>query len=184
MTSHLLEAIDVVGPERAFRAALDAARHAAETFAFEDVIAIVGRATAMIGPASVDRRLRAEGLVLAGEPHMRTGSNAEGRAATVEAAAIAKSLADGVLLARAALASGAEIAVAHVDGTLMTLLGDALELLPETEAALRHRSSLAWPARSSPMERCGRSRAEARSLVSRPSVLSKKGLGPRSSSSG
>src|SRR5690606_20455314 len=63
IAAHLLEAIDVVGPERAFRASLDAARHAAEAFAFEDVIAIVGRATATVGSALADRRLRAEGLV-------------------------------------------------------------------------------------------------------------------------
>jgi hypothetical protein len=139
IATHLLDALEAVGSERAFRGSLDAARFAAQAFAFEDVIAIVEKAVAVVGPDRITPRHRAEGLVVIGEARMRTGAVEAGRAACNEAAAIARSIGDPKLLAAAALACGAEIAVAQVDGTLVTLLDDALRLLPAAELGLRAR---------------------------------------------
>src|SRR5690606_31231570 len=126
-------------PDRAVGGSLEAARRAAETFAFEDAAAIVERAFATVAAERMDPRLRAEGLIILGESYMRVGEPARGRTACVEAAAIARKLGDARLLAEAALACGAEITIARIDATLLLLLRDALEALPETELALRAR---------------------------------------------
>ncbi|HVH44022.1 MAG TPA: hypothetical protein VM925_16840, partial [Labilithrix sp.] len=139
IATHLLEAIDAVGPARAFRASLDAATRAAAAFAFEDAIAILDKALAVIGVPRIDAHLRAEALVVTGEARMRVGNTESGRSACTEAAAIARALGDSKLLAAAALACGAEITIAQIDRTLLTLLHDALAALPEDEVSLRAR---------------------------------------------
>lgn len=139
VASHLLDAVEAVGPERAFAASFDAARRAAETFAFEDVVAILTRAMSAIPKEQIAAHAWAEGLVLLGEAHVRVGDSERGRVACVEAGRIARQLGDPRLLAAAALALGAEITVAMIDNTLLALLRDALEALPSEEVALRAR---------------------------------------------
>jgi tetratricopeptide (TPR) repeat protein len=139
VATHLLDAIDTVGPARAFSGSLDAAKRAAAAFAFEDVIAILTRAMNAIPKEQMDPRARAEGLVLLGEAHVRVGEAEQGRVACVEAGRMARELGDAQLLAAAALACGAEITVALIDNTLLGLLRDALLALPESEIALRAR---------------------------------------------
>lgn len=139
IASHLLEALDAVGPDRAVRGSLDAARRAARMFAFDDAAGILTRAFDVVDATRIDPRGRAEALVLLGEAFMRTGEPGKGRIACVEAAAIARKLADPLLLADAALACGAEIAIARIDDTLIRLLREALDVVPEGELALRAR---------------------------------------------
>ncbi len=70
---------------------------------------------------------------------VRVGAGARGRALCLAAAERARALGDGVRLARAALAHGAELRIGVVDETLVALLGEALAALAEDERALRAR---------------------------------------------
>jgi hypothetical protein len=138
VAGHLIAAVSAVGAERAFAGALHAAARAMQTLAFEDAVAVLERAIAALGGA-VEQKELARGHVALGEAKIRAGAATAGREACVQAAAMARQLGDPLLLAQAGLAYGAEIIVAWVDPTLVSLLEEALATLPKGPSTLRAR---------------------------------------------
>ncbi|MCC7534989.1 MAG: AAA family ATPase [Deltaproteobacteria bacterium] len=135
---HLLAAVPVVGPERAHQACLRAARRALDALAFEDAASLLALGAERLGD-SIDARARAETLVLLGEARARAGEPDLARRACEEAALIAGELGDSVLLARAALALGAELRPGRVSTSLVALLERARDALPPESSPLRAR---------------------------------------------
>ena len=81
---------------------------------------------------------RGELLVGLGVAQARAGRTGEAQAAFREASDVAKQLGDARLLARATLGlAGIGVTILDVDEELAAQLADALELLPETDVALR-----------------------------------------------
>ena len=119
--------------DRAVHAAERAARAARERFAFADAAAGYERALGALSLTSQsDSRRRAELLIGFGEALVRDGQRSRAEDVCTAAADAAKALADGDLVARAALALGAEVTVGYVDWPLIKLLARALvELGPE-----------------------------------------------------
>jgi tetratricopeptide (TPR) repeat protein len=134
IANHLLEAASSVGAGRALQGAERAARRAMSTFAFEDAVAILEKALGVLDPID-DPRALADALTLLGEARVR--AHLDGSDACKRAAAVARRLGDGELLARAALALGAEITIATVSGLLVDLLSEALRMLPDAPSVLR-----------------------------------------------
>jgi hypothetical protein len=137
VATHLLAGSGAVGAERALAGAERAARRALSRFAFEDAAAIMQQALAALEPSLTDRRALCRAYILLGEARVRM--HADGRAACTRAAAIARELGDSVLIADAGLALGAEISIAVVSDTLVSLLEEALGGLPSEPSALRAR---------------------------------------------
>jgi tetratricopeptide (TPR) repeat protein len=137
IANHLLEAVSTVGAKRALDGSERAARRAMSTFAFEDAVAILEKALRVLEPID-DPRALARTLILLGEARAR--AHLDGSEACRRAAALARQLGDGELLARAALALGAEITIATVSGLLVELLREALGMLPEAPSVLRARA--------------------------------------------
>ncbi len=150
VAGHLLAAVETVGAQRAFEGAIAAARAAMQALAFEDVVVIVEKTLEALPPASISARDRATALSLLGEAKIRSGDRAAGKFACLEAAAIARTLADPDLLAGAALAYGAEIQIASVDPRFVELLLDTLRALPEANLAMRARISARLAAAEQP----------------------------------
>ena len=125
----------------AIEVTLRAARHCLDRFAFEDAQAHLSRArhAANQTPRTSPRvpGLRAEIEVLEGLSRIGLGEVDEGRAACAVAADLARSIDDGEILARAALAYGSVYRFANVDTQLVGLLEEALERLPPTDSTLR-----------------------------------------------
>lgn len=116
-----------------------AARHAAERFAYEEADAGFARALDLLDPALPGARARrAELLCERGWVLHRLGA-ATTRQTFLDAAAIARELRDGPLLARAAagFTRGREGGTEEPFAKEMELLSEALELLGEGEEALR-----------------------------------------------
>ena len=137
LAHHLLEA----GPDAAADAidhVIRAASHAADTFAFEDALAILERARAAIPPGPCEPTLRCRVMTALGEAKIRSGDGA-GRAACVEAAETARALGDAVLLAHAGLAYGTVFLMGGVDPILVAMLEEALAGLPSADTSLRAR---------------------------------------------
>jgi hypothetical protein len=134
---HLLE-----GGPTAADGAIDHATQAAEQalamLAYDDAIALLERARRAIPTGEREPALRARVLLALGEARIAAG-DAAGRTLCVDAAAIARELADAPLLARAALAYGAVLVMGTVDGTMVRLLEDALAGLGADHAPLRAR---------------------------------------------
>ncbi len=137
IANHLLDAVALVGSDAAFAGAQRAARRALSTFAYEDAAAILVKALARLEP-DIPPRALCEALILLGEARVRVFL--DGSEACTRAAALARQLDDPELLARAALALGAEISPARVSETLVALLRDALERLPPEPSSLRARA--------------------------------------------
>jgi hypothetical protein len=123
-----------VGPDGAGEAlaALErAAAQAEDRLAFADAAALHEEALGVLArSAPGDVRRRVELLIAQGQALVRGGERDRARAPCVTACQLAASLGDGVLRARAALAYGADVAVATVDPTLVRLLEEAREQLP------------------------------------------------------
>ena len=120
---HLLEARPLVDPALAARAALRAAEEATRRLAYEDAAELLERA----GDVEGDARLRAEVLLALGDARQRSGDAASADRCFVAAAAEARALGAGELLARAALgAAGLTVTVGPVRGEVRTLLEEAL----------------------------------------------------------
>jgi tetratricopeptide (TPR) repeat protein len=132
---HRLTALPVGEPGQAATAARQAADRAMAMLAFEDAALLLEQALAC--GAAHEARDRCEVELLAGLAHLRAGAAPRGRAACVSAAAEARRLGDGALMARAALAYGAELHLAQTDGTLVELLEEALSALPPGPSGLR-----------------------------------------------
>ncbi|WP_437724835.1 ATP-binding protein [Sorangium sp. So ce861] len=138
---HWLEA-GVASAPRAARAAERAARLATARLAFADAAALYERALASEALASpVDPARQGELLVAHVEALARAEQRASAEAACDRAVALARARGDGALLARAALALGAESRVGNVDREVARLLGEALALLPPGDSPLVARVS-------------------------------------------
>ena len=120
---HLLDARPLVDAATAARAALRAAEDAKRRLAYEDAAELLDRA----GDVEGDARLRTEVLLALGDARQRSGDAASADRCFVAAAAEARSLGDGELLARAALgAAGLTVTVGPVRHEVRSLLEEAL----------------------------------------------------------
>ena len=129
-------------PEGDAAAAAGAARRAADRamsmLAFEDAAVLLERAReALGGVPAPDRQALCELQLLEGMAWMRAGDPVRGRVACVAAADEARRSASGELLARAALGFGAELMLAQTDRKLVSLLEEALAILPAGPSGLR-----------------------------------------------
>jgi tetratricopeptide (TPR) repeat protein len=121
-------------------AAVRAAEGAARRVAFADAAELYERAIAALAIAAPnDARRRAELLVAQGDAWVRAGDRTRAQAPCVAASELGRALGDGALVARAALALGADVAVAQVVRVLVRLLEEALPLLPDGDDPWRAR---------------------------------------------
>ncbi len=130
---HLLEGGAEVAAE-AIDHAVRGAAQAVAVFAFEEAMALLDRAQAVI-PAE-GAALRCRVLIARGETRIRSG-DATGRELCVEAARIARERGDASLLALAGLAYGSVLVSLTVDPIMVGMLEDALASLPVHDSALR-----------------------------------------------
>ena len=131
---HALSAMPSVEPVRASRAVRAAAQWAMAQLAFEQAATGLERAhDALDGALSANPLERFELLLALGVARLRSGQAEAGRRTCLLAADGARSLGNAGLLARAALACGAEIALARVDPELVALLEEALSALSERQ---------------------------------------------------
>lgn len=136
MARHWLEAGSEVAVQ-AVRAAERAARCASGLLAFADAARLYERALAAQELCSpVDVRQRGELLVAATEALARAGRRTQAEARCRQAVELARRLDDPTLLARAALALGAENQLGNADQPLVHLLERALGVLPEGDSEL------------------------------------------------
>jgi predicted ATPase len=130
--------------ERAATAASQAADAAAARLAFADAAAGYERALAaleLVTPAPSDVAVRRVELRIGQtEAYARAGERARAETACEAAAELAAALGDGTLLARAALALGAEGIVGYVDSVLIRWLERALLKLEPGDNAWRARA--------------------------------------------
>lgn len=113
-------------------AAEQAAHDSAKRLAYDDAARWWERAV----DATRDEIVRAHRLVALADATLRAGDLSRGRAFAARAARTARELGDPTLLARAALAYGAEIVAAEVDATLVALLEEARAALGDSDASL------------------------------------------------
>ncbi|WP_437968017.1 AAA family ATPase [Sorangium sp. So ce260] len=138
---HWLEA-GVESAPRAARAAERAARLAMARLAFADAAGMYERALAAEALASpVDPARQGELLVALVEALARAELRSSAEAACGRAVELARARGDGALLARAALALGAESRVGGADREVARLLGEALASLPPGDSPLVARVS-------------------------------------------
>jgi hypothetical protein len=134
---HRLAAQPTGDPARAAEAARRAGERAMGMLAFEDAAQLFEQARAALTRAAADPRAVCELALRAGLAHLRGGDAERGRAACAGAAAEARRLNDGSLMARAALTYGAELMLAETDPQLIVLLEEALAVLGAGPSGLR-----------------------------------------------
>lgn len=134
---HCLEA-GPRGRALAVEACSEAARAAQRQLAFADAAEWYTRALAALGQdPSVDLARRGHLLLCLADAQLHSGAIELGHASCMRAAAIARELHDGELLARSALAYGTVLQFAVVDPQLVALLREALSALPEAPLPVR-----------------------------------------------
>ena len=132
LAHHLLSAGHLAA-EAAVHAAERAAKLAMTQLAFEDAAELLERALQALGLAApADRRRRAELSCARAEALQQATQPAAATALCDEAAAIARELGDGELLARVALVRGLEFRFGRTDPLLVSALVEALAALGET----------------------------------------------------
>jgi hypothetical protein len=143
---------------KAIRYAQRAGDQAARALAYEEAARLYAMALAVLRlDAEHDERLEAQILIAAGDAAVRAGALDDARSQFLEAAAIARRLRSGPLLAEAALGYGGrhQWARAGADTLLVPLLDDALRLIDAGENRIRARLLIriacAW--RSEPARR-------------------------------
>ncbi|MGH2901631.1 MAG: hypothetical protein ACRDMZ_23350, partial [Solirubrobacteraceae bacterium] len=108
-----------------------AARAAEARVAFADAAELYERALAVLAShAPGDARRRADYLIRRGANLVRDGDRERAKSVCTMACEVARSLGDGELFAEAALAYGADVAIAQADPTLIHMLEQAISLLP------------------------------------------------------
>jgi len=136
---HYLQA----GAEVADRAALAAERAAsaaAMKLAFADAAQLYESALAAHNQAApADARRRAELLIAQSASFSRAGNRERSEAACLAAAELARGIGDSLLLARSALALGAEVWAGQRDAQVTRLLEEALDAMPEGDDPWRAR---------------------------------------------
>jgi len=129
LAHHLLAAGNFAA-DAAVTAAVRAAEAAMGQLAFEDAAALLERATAALALAAPDdRRRRAQLLCAWAEALQHATQPVHAAKLCDEAAAIARALGDGELLARIALVRGAEFRFGRTDPLLVEALVEALAVL-------------------------------------------------------
>jgi hypothetical protein len=136
---HLLESAGAAPFERVAAVALAAGEAALARLAFEDAVGLSQRAlrspgAQQVAAASLDtlRVVQAEALI-------RLGKTGAGQALCCEVAERARSSDRALLLARAALAYGTELATGTLDPQMISLLRASLDLLEPSDSPLRAR---------------------------------------------
>lgn len=127
-------------PDAAVVAAERAARVALAQLAFEDAAALLDRAiSVLVGDDADTRKRRASLLCTRAEALQHAGDHDQARAVCNRAAELARSIGDGVLLARVALAHGIEFRFGATDRVLVERLREALAAMPPGDSSLRAR---------------------------------------------
>jgi tetratricopeptide (TPR) repeat protein len=142
LAHHRVAAIPVAGAGPALAACERAALHALALLAFEDAAALYERALAVADRAlePLEPARRAALLLALGEARIRGGDAGAARDAFARAANVARAAGMPRELARAALGFGRLVVrPGEIDETLVALLEQALELVPEDEHGLRAR---------------------------------------------
>jgi hypothetical protein len=142
LARHLLAAGPAGDPAQAIEWALRAAASARAALAFDRAVELYEGAHAAFAHLPQAARSPARQIDLEldlAEALVRVGAGARSRALCQAAADRARSLGDGVRLARAALAHGAELRIGVVDVALVALLAEALHALPVEQRPLRAR---------------------------------------------
>jgi hypothetical protein len=135
---HRLAAQPAGDPATAAGAAGRAADRAMAMLAFEDAAVLYERAYQTLASLhGADPRVVCELRLRLARAHLRAGALERGRAACLRAAEEARRLADGALIAQAALTYGSELNLALTDDTLVALLEEALTWLPPGRDGLR-----------------------------------------------
>ncbi len=133
LARHLLDARPLVDAATAARGAIDAARQAMRGLAYEDAADLLERALG--GDLDPRDPVRAELRLALGDARLRAGDGAGADASFREAAAVARDLRDGDLLARAALGrAGLAVNVAPAREGVRAALEEALEAAPDAPA--------------------------------------------------
>jgi tetratricopeptide (TPR) repeat protein len=129
------------GPPEGIRRAVDHAVRAAHRSlglaAYEEAVAMLGRAAAAVEAAGNPVELRARVLLALAEAHIRRGETAPGKALCRQVAMLARSLGDPALLARTAVTYGQVFNFGVVDPVLVELLEESLAALPAEDSVLR-----------------------------------------------
>jgi len=133
---HLSLGLDAGRADELVEMTLRAARRAMTQLAFEDAVQACERALALVPSGG---RSACELTLVCGEAKIRAGQMRAGQKDCVVAADLARALGDSTLFARAALVYGTELIGGTVDAQMVTLLRQALELVPESERGLRAR---------------------------------------------
>jgi tetratricopeptide (TPR) repeat protein len=137
---HALAALPLVPAERAADLAERAGAALAAAFAPDDAAVLLRRAVDLCDEAGAAPELRARLRCALGETLHAADRSDDARAVFDEAAALARQLGEGPLLARAALGSaGPAVTIVRVDRERVEALDEALEALPAGEQALRAR---------------------------------------------
>jgi eukaryotic-like serine/threonine-protein kinase len=139
LAHHAIEGASVGGIERAIRHAERAAQRALAQLAYEEAVAVLERALAILELGPADPRQRCALLLELARAEERAGERARARDRCLRAADLAEELGDRELVARAALGLGEQYTIAYVDPVLVALLQEALAALPESDGALRAR---------------------------------------------
>lgn len=143
---HAVAAVPLVSAGEASAALGRAAERAMTLAAHEDAADLWRRA----GELADTPTSRAEAAIGHAIALHRSGARNESRAAAAEAVELARAIGDPVRVAHAALAAGAGLVLAMVDGALVQLLEDALANLPADASRLRAQLSARLAAARTP----------------------------------
>ncbi len=125
--------------DRAVAHAIRAAARAQALLAYDEAVSTLVRARDAVTRAGNPPAPRARVLLALGEARIRRGEAAAGKEDCREVAALARTLGDAELGARAALAYGGVFVFGVVDPVLVEMLEGSLEALPPGDSALRAR---------------------------------------------
>jgi AAA ATPase domain len=136
---HLLLAIPHASLAEASDATLRAAERAMALLAFEDARELLARAAALLEGAAGEQGRLFEVVLAWGVACIRAGEVEAGKTLCLRAAALARILRDGELLARAVLGAGYEYTPGVRDEAMIAALEETLAALPTGDGALRAR---------------------------------------------
>ncbi len=139
LAHHYVQAAPGGAAAAAVEWSLRAGQRATVQLAYEQAVAHFERALASLALAPADEHRRAQVLIALGGALWRAAEGERARATYLDAAALARALGDGELVARAALGVGAWDQDDQVDEALVRLLEESLRTLPTADSALRAR---------------------------------------------
>ena len=140
LAHHALEAVPVGDPDAGVEVAERAAARATGVYAYEDAAGLLRRALSVLEAVGGTPGRRAEVLCALGEALERSGASPASREAFERAAELARPLADGRLLARAALgAGGIAVTIFEPDRALVGRLEEALDALGDVDETVSAR---------------------------------------------